>query len=548
MSKDGVNPNSDDRLRPVHQYLKEDNNGNLILDKNGVVQTVTEDFDDDDFVDGQFIPLVDSSDNEIKRDANGDLYVSIPEYQLDLGHEARDSGTGTAIRLFRNFPNAEGSPSGAVSRVQFIGNGGTVVDKSFVVSGAEEGNGSITITSPDIPNIPTTDASYALTVESTTVDGVTTQSRNWDDSVIMTGDLTAPFSSDPPNDQTDILTQFTASETFPVDFYTSGNTGEVRAGVNIGEIISGLGGIQTRLSITEAISKWDNNNDYVVGQLVIFTDVVYRRIDTELIVSAVVGTVLEPTADDDWMAITDTAANIKGIKDTADTAVQSITIEGELAALQETGGNVTIPSRVAAGRIDGSTLRFYYSTDTSGVGDFTIVLPEGSVDTVVKAVLLDGNTLELYYSDVTTGDPDLMLDLSGIDHDALANYVANEHIDWTTTQTENIDSGNYTDTIPNDSTISFKLNDTVLSGSFTTNVGTNVEIDLGSTAVRDWVSYLAGAKNTTETTTDSSVQRTWTFQDFAENITYHRRKITSSGEDKIYSDSAFTDELASQYY
>ena len=344
MSKDGVNPNSDDRLRPVHQYLKEDNNGNLILDKNGVVQTVTEDFDDDDFVDGQFIPLVDSSDNEIKRDANGDLYVSIPEYQLDLGHEARDSGTGTAIRLFRNFPNAEGSPSGAVSRVQFIGNGGTVVDKSFVVSGAEEGNGSITITSPDIPNIPTTDASYALTVESTTVDGVTTQSRNWDDSVIMTGDLTAPFSSDPPNDQTNELTKFTASETFPVDFYTSGNTGEVRAGVNIGQIISGLGGIQTRLSITEAISKWNAINDYSIGQLVIFADVVYRRINTELIVSDVTsggGTVQEPNVDTDWMAITNTAVNIADIKDTADKSVQTVVTETGINL--KSGTAVTIP-------------------------------------------------------------------------------------------------------------------------------------------------------------------------------------------------------------
>jgi len=35
---------------------------------------------------------------------------------------------------------------------------------------------------------------------------------------------------------------------------------------------------------------------------------------------------------------------------------------------------------------------------------------------------------------------------SDFDHDSLNNYVANEHIDWTAAQTDNIDAGNYTNT------------------------------------------------------------------------------------------------------
>ena len=70
--------------------------------------------------------------------------------------------------------------------------------------------------------------------------------------------------------------------------------------------------------------------------------------------------------------------------------------------------------------------------------------------------------------------------------------------------------------------------------------------------LRDWVSYLAGARNTSETTTtDAPNQRTWTFSNFDGTIIYYRRKIISglnAGEDKIYSDVGYTNELASQYY
>ena len=69
---------------------------------------------------------------------------------------------------------------------------------------------------------------------------------------------------------------------------------------------------------------------------------------------------------------------------------------------------------------------------------------------------------------------------------------------------------------------------------------------------KDWVSYLAGARNTSETTTtDAPNQRTWTFSNFDGTIIYYRRKIISglnAGEDKIYSDVGYTNELASQYY
>ena len=66
--------------------------------------------------------------------------------------------------------------------------------------------------------------------------------------------------------------------------------------------------------------------------------------------------------------------------------------------------------------------------------------------------------------------------------------------------------------------------------------------------LRDWVSYLAGARNTSETTTNALVQRTWKFNDLA-GTEYFRRR-TASGEDKIYSDVSYEDqyELASQYY
>ena len=358
MSTDGVtNPPSPDRLRPSHQYLKKDDNDALILDKNGLVQTVTEDFDDDDFVHGRHISLATEGsgersnsvtpENKLRKDDNDDLFVVTPEYDIQLSNDVGNadprldlfrtltSGAGTA-GFVSGVPNSEG---GSVSHIIFQGAGGTRIEQSN-----NDGNGTITVTSADIPTVPTTDASYALTVESTTVDGVTTQSRNWDDTVVMTGDLIAPFSSDPPNDQTNELTRFTASETFPVDFYTSGNTGEVRAGVNIGQIISGLGGIQTRLSITEAISKWNDINDYSIGQLVIFADVVYRRINTELIVSDVTsggGTVQEPNVDTDWMAITNTAVNIADIKDTADNSVQSVVTETGINL--KSGTAVTIP-------------------------------------------------------------------------------------------------------------------------------------------------------------------------------------------------------------
>ena len=65
------------RLRPVHQFLKlkDDGTGTLELDEAGNVQAVTEDFDDNDLVDGKFIPLREAN-NAIQRDTdNGDLFV-----------------------------------------------------------------------------------------------------------------------------------------------------------------------------------------------------------------------------------------------------------------------------------------------------------------------------------------------------------------------------------------------------------------------------------------------------------------------------------------
>ena len=72
------------RLRPVHQFLKlkDDGTGTLELDEAGNVQAVTEDFDDNDLVDGKFIPLKET-DNAIQRDGNGDLFVDIDDDEVE---------------------------------------------------------------------------------------------------------------------------------------------------------------------------------------------------------------------------------------------------------------------------------------------------------------------------------------------------------------------------------------------------------------------------------------------------------------------------------
>lgn len=81
----------------------------------------------------------------------------------------------------------------------------------------------------------------------------------------------------------------------------------------------------------------------------------------------------------------------------------------------------------------------------------------GSPSDVINAgdnLSWDGNTLNAVDTDTTytagTGlslsDTEFSTNDSEIDHNSLNNYVSNEHIDWTVSQTQDIHSDNYTDT------------------------------------------------------------------------------------------------------
>ena len=62
------------RLRPVHQYVKLDADGNLLRDSNGVVISVIEDFDDNDVINTDHISIR-SSDNLLETTGDGELFV-----------------------------------------------------------------------------------------------------------------------------------------------------------------------------------------------------------------------------------------------------------------------------------------------------------------------------------------------------------------------------------------------------------------------------------------------------------------------------------------
>ena len=80
-----------------------------------------------------------------------------------------------------------------------------------------------------------------------------------------------------------------------------------------------------------------------------------------------------------------------------------------------------------------------------------------------------------------------------IDHDATTNFVANEHIDWTTDQgATNIDAGNYTDT---DTTYSAGTGITLTTTTFSTNDGQIVHDNLSGFVANehiDWTLASAG--------------------------------------------------------
>ena len=66
------------RLRPVHQFLKEFSTGEPIL-RNGKVQAVIEDLDDNDLIDGKYIPVRETNNALMRDETTGDLYVDVDE-------------------------------------------------------------------------------------------------------------------------------------------------------------------------------------------------------------------------------------------------------------------------------------------------------------------------------------------------------------------------------------------------------------------------------------------------------------------------------------
>ena len=70
------------RLRPVHQFLKEFSTGEPIL-RNGKVQAVIEDLDDNDLIDGKYIPVREENNALMRDSTTGDLYVDIDNDEVE---------------------------------------------------------------------------------------------------------------------------------------------------------------------------------------------------------------------------------------------------------------------------------------------------------------------------------------------------------------------------------------------------------------------------------------------------------------------------------
>ena len=88
------------RLRPVHQYLKI-TNGIIDLDSRGLVQSVTEDFDDNDVVDPRYITSTNvvKFDNNIKRNASDTVVWIKGDLAIVDGKDTNRADTGTYVYI-----------------------------------------------------------------------------------------------------------------------------------------------------------------------------------------------------------------------------------------------------------------------------------------------------------------------------------------------------------------------------------------------------------------------------------------------------------------
>ena len=154
------------------------------------------------------------------------------------------------------------------------------------------------------------------------------------------------------------------------------------------------------------------------------------------------------TTGSDTYAVTDLTAAARGLLDDADVATMRTTL-GVDAAGTDNSTNVTLVT----------SSHDYLSISTQAItleaidlaADVTGTLPVANGGTGATALddITSANTLLTVTAGADTiigGDVTLTVNQANIDHDALTNFVANEHIDWTSSSAGTIHSSNYSNT------------------------------------------------------------------------------------------------------
>jgi len=133
---------------------------------------------------------------------------------------------------------------------------------------------------------------------------------------------------------------------------------------------------------------------------------------------------------------------------TALETARTFTLTGEITAggvSFDGTGNVSLSTAISAGVIEDGDIASDAAITITKLASSTIsgVSLGGTLNTLTLSSPLSF-TLGTSYTGAVTRN--IELDVASINHDALANYVANEHIDWTAASAGTIHSSNYTDT------------------------------------------------------------------------------------------------------
>ena len=201
-----------------------------------------------------------------------------------------------------------------------------------------------------------------------------------------------------------------------------------------------------------------------------------------------------PTRDGDPLATPPTTTSVKFLREDSDWVVPTDTTYDPVTLGDDTvvpivpaaDGLITVADKM---KLDGIAS----GANAEETKDFAGQIVEGNYTVPTRDDTTPLTTTKFLREDGDWVVPEDTNTVSTVPNILIGDVVTGEFKEYVLriTDTDDVEEASWVEvhTPPtvNDSTISFKINDTVLSGSFTTNASAGVEIDLGSPTIRDWV-------------------------------------------------------------